>query len=133
MWVALAARSMLCYSALEEASGIRFHHPVGSLHVALHPCPTLRYTNPLKLPSSKMIESSRAFKAQFPCIHFQKWAAGIIEHGVGYINPRCMVSAQLTVARCNGACIVREERIVPIFGSSSSVKVVMDKGNAKML
>lgn len=135
VWAALAARSMLRYSALEQASGIRFHHPVGSLRVSPLSDPTLHQSFEVAKQQGavqEMIESSHALKSQFPCFHFQAGAAGIMERGgAGYINPRCMVSAQLTVAHLNGACIVREavKEIVPISGSCSGVRVVTDKGN----
>lgn len=134
VWAVLAARSMARYSALEQVSGVRFHESVGSLRVSPYldmPDDSLRQS----LEAGKqhgavqeMIEDLDALRGKFPCFHFQQGDAGIMERGAaGYINPRCMVSAQLTLAERKGACIVREavKEIVPI---GYGVRIVTDKG-----
>lgn len=131
VWAALAARSMARYHALEQASGIRFHEAVGSLRVSPLPDDSLYQSFEVgrqQGAQQEMIEACDSLKAKFPCFHFQQGEAAIMEGGAaGYINPRCMVSAQLTLAQRNGACIVQEgvREIVPI---GYGVRIVTDKG-----
>eukprot|EP00250_Pteridium_aquilinum_P006175 c16147_g2_i1 orf=96-1004(+) len=131
IWAVLAARSMARYSALEQASGIRFHQPVGSLRVSSLTDHNLHQSFEAGKQHGavqEMIEGCGALQAKFPCFHFQPGDAAIMERGAaGYINPRSMVSAQLTLAEQNGACIVREtvKEIVPV---GCGVRVVTDKG-----
>ncbi|KAI5085058.1 hypothetical protein GOP47_0001227 [Adiantum capillus-veneris] len=131
VWAAMAARSMARYSALEQASGIRFHEAIGSLRVS--PLPDGSLYQSLQVgrqqgAQQELIEDHNVLQEKFPCFRFETGDAAIMERGAaGYINPRNMVSAQLALAQKNGACIVHEgvREIVPI---GYGVRIVTWKG-----
>ncbi|MCO5560018.1 hypothetical protein L7F22_013624 [Adiantum nelumboides] len=131
VWAALAARSMARYSDLEHASGIHFHEAVGSLRVSPLPDDSLYQSFQVgrqQGAQQEMIEGHDKLQSKFPCFRFETGDGAIMEGGAaGYINPRNMVAAQLTVAQRNGACIVQEgvREITPI---GYGVRVVTCKG-----
>lgn len=135
VWSKLAARSILSYAGVEEESGVKFHHPAGSLRVtpfyqedgdslvaAFHS--GRRNGAPVEL-----IESGAALKRRFPYFRFEERHAGVMEAGgAGYVNPRAMVKAQLQVAGKHGAEIVPETAVKIEPTEDGFVSILTDTG-----
>ena len=114
IWATLAQRAIGSYGEIEQASGIRFHYPVGHLRIN---------TNPdVGEPFAAAEEFGRALdatlehldrgqlSAQFPYLNIPAWAQGLYERGgAGFIDPRALVAAQLHIAAAQGATIARDE------------------------
>ena len=111
VWAILAKRSLAQYPTIEAQSGIRFHHPVGGWHVAPTKAPAVGQLEAVgretgatfnRYPEPALSEVSRPYA-------FQPGAAGVLEAGgAGYIQPRALVQAQVTMARQQGAEIITE-------------------------
>lgn len=129
VWGELAARSIAEYSAIEQQSGIRFHHPAGCLRVA--PLQDSGATaqqhcieNGLAQNADFQVLTAAATAQRFPYFHFAPDVDAIWERGAaGYINPRRMVEAQLTIAQNQNATLMRETvgEIIPEAGSVALV------------
>ncbi len=110
LWARLAQASLARYSAIEAASGVKFHVPVGCLRVtdapdvisALDACAA-----ELGVEHHRLDAASCA--AALPFLSFSAdlvaWHEG---GGAGYINPRSLIRAQLEIAADQGAHIIRE-------------------------
>jgi sarcosine oxidase len=115
VWATLARRSIGSYTEIERSSGIRFHSPVGHLRVNTHPpIEDDLFTRAEAIGQSLTAPLERLDRAQlvarFPYLNIPAVAEGLYEWGgAGYINPRALVAAQLTVAAAQGAMVVREE------------------------
>lgn len=114
VWTALGLRAIGQYPYLEKNSGIQFYWPVGGLYVAPHGSDDVYLANvaaagqrfsldftlcatPLELARA---EGRFAFPAN---------CHGLLEPlPAGYINPRDMLRAELTIARQQGARVVAE-------------------------
>jgi sarcosine oxidase len=113
IWASLARRSIDAYPTIEAGSGISFHHPSGHLRLGRGADdPSLAaaedFGRQLAAPLERL--DSAALSERFPYLRFPEGAAGLIEAGgAGWINPRALVAAQLTVAAKQGAELVREE------------------------
>lgn len=133
VWSKLAARSIESYKSV-EASGIKFHHPVGFLRVTpfyQEQGDTLLAayeTGKRNGAAVELIESGEELKRRFPYFQFQKSHAGLVEGGgAGYVNPRALVQAQLEVAAKHDALIVTETA-VSIEPTESGVIITTDSG-----
>ncbi|MCC9076321.1 FAD-dependent oxidoreductase [Litorilinea aerophila] len=114
VWSLLGARSIAAYAEIEAASGVRFHHPVGCLRVSpfySQPDDTLAQAQDHGTANGAdfAVQPADELAAHFPFLRFAPGSTGLWEQGgAGYINPRSLVQAQLTLARQQGATIVRE-------------------------
>lgn len=134
VWAKLAARSIASYKGVEEESGVKFHHPVGSLRVtpfyqAQGDGMVAAYdTGSRNGAAVELLESGDALEKRLPYFRFEERHAGVMEAGgAGYVNPRAMVRAQLAVAAKHGAEIV-PETAVKVEASEDGVSIVTDTG-----
>lgn len=106
-WTRLNVDSANAYPIIEKKSGIRFHTPVGCLYVSPHQQDAYLQQAPAL---SKQFSTSPAFYEQttqlstaFPDFQFPQGSSGLFEPGPsGYINPRLLLKAQLSLFRENG-------------------------------
>lgn len=134
VWSKLAARSIASYKAIEEESGVKFHHPVGSLRVtpfykelgdSLVPA---YHTGRRNGAAVEILESGDELKKRFPYFRFEDFQAGVMEEGgAGYVNPRAMVKAQLELAAEHGAHVLTET-VVKIEARENGVIIVTNCG-----
>jgi sarcosine oxidase len=109
VWAELAARSIREYSALESATGIRFHRPVGVLWADDDPiglddlAPGIgRYGAAFtRLPAE---QAALGYRWTFPVGH----DIGLEGAPAGYIDPRRMRSAQLSAAEAAGVRLIED-------------------------
>lgn len=111
VWATLAKRSIAQYAVVEQKSGIHFHHPVGGLQVG-HPAEAfIAKTEAVgrELGVTFQAHGPEALAEAEPLFSFPAGLIGVREPApAGYINPRSLVQAQLTVAAQQGATIIRE-------------------------
>lgn len=115
VWGMLGKRSLAVYAEIEERSGVRFHYPVGQLRVS--PDPTVPNDSLNKADAvGKQLDAPYArlqrdqLSERFPYLNFAKQAEALWEEGgAGFINPRSLVKAQLTIAEQQGATLLHEE------------------------
>ena len=111
VWAILAQRSIEQYRLIEQKSGIRFHYPVGGWQVG-HPAEDfISKTEAVGRELGRAFETyepDRLAEAE-PLFTFPTGLIGVREAApAGYINPRSLVQAQLTIAAQQGATIIRE-------------------------
>ncbi len=110
LWATLAQRSIAQYPIIEQASGIRFHHPVGCLRVmdvADAIAAVAGVANQFQPACDRLSPSETA--ERHPFFNFGNDFTAWDEKGpAGYINPRQLIQAQLTIAEQNSATIIRE-------------------------
>lgn len=134
VWGELAARSIAEYSCLEEQSGICFHHAVGCLRVApLQPRGESGQQHCVENGTAQNavfeVLSAAETARQFPEFHFSFPADAIWERGAaGYINPRRMLAAQLTIAQKQSATLSRET-VQEIISQRDAVTIVTREGH----
>ncbi len=108
-WAVLASRSIDQYPVLERESGITFHHPVGLLFVRNDHSGIAnqrQVIEQLGLPVG--VATTDSGRARFPWFEFPGGWTLLHEPGpAGYIDPRLMLRAQLSVASQQGADIRR--------------------------
>ncbi|MCB0163804.1 MAG: FAD-dependent oxidoreductase [Anaerolineae bacterium] len=110
VWALLAKRSIEQYRYIEANSGVAFYHPSGGLQAA----PDADYIDQLarvgqQFEADFQTYDGAALAAACPHFSFLNDTAGVLEGGgAGYINPRSLASAQLTIARQQGASVIRE-------------------------
>lgn len=114
-WGLLGKRSIAVYPEIEAQSGIQFHHAASCLRVS--PDPTA--------PGDTILQAEQVGRTQdaaftiervgeglddiFPFLHFPIGSLALWERGAaGYVNPRQLVQAQLTIAAHQGATLIRE-------------------------
>ncbi len=106
-WTRLNVDSAKAYPFIEKESGIRFHTPVGCLYVNPHQQDAYLQQAPAL---SKQFSTSPVFYDQhetlsttFPDFQFPQGSSGLFEPGPsGYINPRLLLKAQLSLFREKG-------------------------------
>lgn len=114
VWAQLAARSLAAYAEIEQQSGITFHYRSGGLRVSpdvTAPGDTLNRAEQVGQTYGARYQrlSASELTNQFPFLQVTPQTVGLWEQGeAGYINPRALVQAQLTIAARQGATIVRE-------------------------
>jgi len=105
-WGTLAKSSIEAYGELERKSKIKFHYPVGCLNIGFdgedtRSAKTINVGNALGADFDRF--SGAEAKTKLPFLHFPENYQVLLEHTpAGYINPRSMVAAQVTVAKQNG-------------------------------
>jgi sarcosine oxidase len=115
IWATLAQRAMGSYGQIEQRSHVTFHYPVGHLRITPQPaakddrCSTVEMIGRRLGAQIERLDGTQLHR-QFPYLNLPTGAEGIVEAGgAGYINPRALVTAQLTIAAAQGARIVRAE------------------------
>jgi sarcosine oxidase len=117
VWATLAARSIAAYPEIEAHSGLRFHFPVGCLRIHQQSAQPRERLAPVGELGRRMgvdfsVQDAAGLAALFPFLQVGGQVAATWERGgAGYINPRTLVQAQLTIARQQGATIVRETAV----------------------
>jgi sarcosine oxidase len=123
-WAILAARSIAEYTAIEEASAVQFHHPVG---VVIADADSERLAATIAVAQA-LGTAFTVHDADQPFVD----ARLAVPHGAtvlhepapgGFIDPRRMLAAQLTAARAAGATVV-PERVDAIEQVADGWKVV---------
>ncbi len=108
-WAVLAARSIDQYPAIEAASGIRFHHPVGCAFVRKDEAGldlTRRVAAALDLAAEFMTTAD--LQRRWPEVSFPAgWTVVYDPPPAGFVDPRRMVAAQIAAAQRNGAVVMR--------------------------
>lgn len=110
-WAVLAARAIAGYAALEEASGIAFHHPAGVV-MAEHDPARIASTlaNAVELGVPVAVVEPGAPSPYDGLLGFPAASTLLAEPGpAGFIDPRRMLAANLGVAERHGAGIVHDE------------------------
>ena len=110
IWGQLARESIKRYPKIEADSGVGFHHRAGCLRATDLPhviaevdeC-AVRFQ-----PPHQRLDAAGCLSA-FPFLAFSDDFVGWDERGeAGYINPRSLIEAQLTLAESIGATILRD-------------------------
>ncbi len=133
VWAHLAARSIEVYPEIEAQSGITFHQRSGGLRVSPDVTASIDTINQAELVGKEYgAIYSRLGAAEltqhFPFLLFAPGTTGLWERGgAGYINPRSLVRAQLTIAEQQGATIVRET-VTGIVKRKDGVELTTDAG-----
>lgn len=105
-WTRLNVESANAYPFIEKESGIRFHTPVGCLYVNPHKRDTYLQDAPALATqfatSPAYYEQNENLSTAFPDFKFPQGSHGLFESGPsGYINPRLLLKAQLSLFRAN--------------------------------
>jgi len=134
VWAELAKRSIARYGEIEQKSGIRFYHEVGCLFTgngeglggdyvlgAMRRKDTLGLTVETYEPD--------ALSSRFPMFSLPGDHRGWFEpRNAGYVNPRALVKAQVSIAEQQGASIFRQTA-VKVSDSGSGVEVETLEGH----
>jgi len=135
IWSRIARRAIDQYAMLQERSGITFYNPVGSLVVhkpaaaAADKAQWLQAAQAERVPIKQYAAGDDRWRAHFPYLDYPSRYA--ILHGLapaGYINPREMLRAQLTVATQQGATIIRDT-VLTVQQDRSGVQIKTAQGN----
>ncbi len=112
-WTLLNKLSVEQYSSLEEQSNIRFHSGVGCLYV--NPYGSDFYLDKVSEQGKKFglnfqsFPNSESINSAFPQFNFPSSSKGMFEDAPsGYINPRLLIQAQLSIFQKNGGKIFNE-------------------------
>lgn len=107
-WAELARRSICQYPVLAQASGVTFHEPVGTLWVDRDPA-RLRSITDVAEKLGVRAEQFGAFEAVALGYVVPDGYQCVFEPGpAGYLDPRRMLRAQLSVAHQGGAALVKD-------------------------
>lgn len=134
VWAELAKRSIERYAEIEQKSGIRLYHEVGCLFTgngnglggdyvsgAMGSKDALGLTVETYEPD--------ALSSRFPMFSLPGDHHGWFEpHNAGYVNPRALVKAQITIAEQQGASILRQT-VVKVFDGGSGVEIETSEGH----
>ena len=113
-WALLANRSIARYGEIEAESGISFYHETGCLLVGSKTGAGASYVgNVLSAGAragAKLDHLDNAAMAErFAYFSIPEGSEGVHEKsGAGYVNPRRLVEAQVTLAEKNGATLIRQ-------------------------
>ncbi len=113
---ALTRRAIENYASLEEASGVRFHYPVGALIVGDPSSDAdgsgddaLTRVREDGIVHDYYEPGDSAWRARFPQFEFPDSHYVIHEPSpAGFINPRRLIQAQNVVAAAHGATVIRD-------------------------
>ena len=114
----VSERAINNYPYLEEASGIRFHFPVGALTAITPDVPDGHVKSPIETARRLHREHTlyemgdRSWRTKFPYIDFPDNYSVLFEPApAGYVNPRDLLRAQLTIGEANGLTTIRETTV----------------------
>lgn len=135
VWALLGKRSIAAYGDIEAQSGIQFHHAATCLRVSpdvTAPGDTFVQAEQVgrDLDAALTLErEDEGLNEIFPFLRFPVGSLALWERGgAGYVNPRQLVQAQVTIARQQGATIIAEAvtRLQPRAGG---VTIMTASGN----
>ncbi|MGB3494976.1 MAG: FAD-binding oxidoreductase [Elainellaceae cyanobacterium] len=113
VWATLAQRSLDTYGEIEQESGVRFHYPAGAMRVGHNTPAHEAYIANNRQIGTQLGATFQAYDTltlqdKFPYFQFSSQAIALHETGgAGFINPRALIQAQLTIAESKGAAIFR--------------------------
>lgn len=133
VWSVIVGRAIARYHGLEQASGVRFHHPVGTLQVSR---PSITERQEIKRWLAEVAErdggdaghryfepGDGSWRRDFPFLSFPDDYGVLVQAAPsGYINPVQLIQAQNSVAAANGAEII-ERRVTEVHSTSTGVEV----------
>lgn len=114
IWAILSHRAFKEYAELERESGVRFYWPVDSVHLAPKTKDSVFIESAEETAARlgidyTVIPSGSEIAERLPMLRFPADCHGYVEHSpAGYVNPRDLIRAQLTVAASRGAQVFRE-------------------------
>ncbi|KQR33549.1 FAD-dependent oxidoreductase [Rhizobium sp. Leaf155] len=134
VWAELAKRSIERHAEIEQKSGIRFYHEVGCLFTGNgnglggdYVSGAMRGKDTLGLTVETY--ESDALSSRFPMFSLPDDHHGWFEpRNAGYVNPRALVKAQITIAGQQGASILRQT-VVKVFDGGSGVEIETSEGH----
>lgn len=127
LWAELAQRAIAQYATLETQSGIKFHVPTGGLYVAPRGKADNYAQNVAEIAQKYAIPYTTSL-SPFPFLHFPQPHHVIHEAApAGYINPRDLIRAQLTIAHHNGAALICET-VTAVRPNANGVTVFTREG-----
>lgn len=133
-WSRIARHAMHNYRRLEDASGVPFYRPVGRLLVESPQSPTREWDTACQVAADEGIDytiyaaGDDSWRAKFPDLDFPAGFDVLYEPDpAGYVNPRGMLQAQLTIAAQQGASVIRET-VVGVQARADGVTVTTDAG-----
>ena len=113
VWTLLNLQSANQYLFLQKESNIEFHSGAGCLYV--NPTGSDTYLEQIRLQadqfdlSYQLFENGEAIHQSFPDFNFPGSAKAVFESSPsGYINPRLLIKAQLTLFKKNGGNIIND-------------------------
>ncbi|TBN09185.1 FAD-dependent oxidoreductase [Agrobacterium cavarae] len=134
VWAELAKRSIERYAEIEKKSGVRFYHEVGCLFTGDGNRLAGDYVSGAMSRKDALgltVETYEpdALSSRFPMFSLPDDHHGWFEpHNAGYVNPRALVKAQITIARQQGASILRQT-VVKVFDGGSGVEIETSEGH----
>ncbi len=114
VWAETDARSLNRFREIEETSGISFFHEKGSLvllaqSIAHRTEAIVKQCQFAYIPVQRMTQES--MKYRWPYLNIPQLSGGVDglfeEQMAGYLNPRKLVAAQLTIFERNGGSLIR--------------------------
>ncbi len=132
----LTRRAMSRFAALEEATGVRFAHPVDSVTVLPGPdvpipagwfdFDVLRgNARDLGVPVDEL--SAAELAARYPRVHYEPGHVGLVQDSACIVDPRALTTAELTAAQHAGAQLVRAT-VVERIDEPGAVTLIDDAG-----
>lgn len=113
VWTLLNLQSASQYHFLQKESNINFHTGAGCLYV--NPSGSDTYLEQIGLQAGQfdleyqLFESGEAIHKSFPDFNFPESAKAVFESSPsGFINPRLLIKAQLTLFKKNGGIVIKE-------------------------
>lgn len=135
VWALLGKRAIASYGAIEAQSGLKFHHAATCLRVSpdvTAPGDTFLQAEQVgrDLDAALTLErEDEGLNEIFPFLHFPVGSLALWERGgAGYVNPRQLVQAQLTIARQQGATIIAEA-VTRLQRNAGGVTITTDGGS----
>jgi len=134
VWALLGKRSLAVYDELEGQSGVNFHGAATCLRVS--PDPTVAGDTFWQaeqvgrdLDAAFTIErEGEGLNEIFPFLRFPSGSLALWERGgAGYVNPRQLVQAQLTVARRQDATII-SEAVTALKPTATGITIITATG-----
>lgn len=134
VWALLGKRSLAVYDELERQSGVKFHGAATCLRVSSDPTATgdtfwQAEQVGRDLDAAFTIErEDEGLNEIFPFLRFSAGSLALWERGgAGYVNPRQLVQAQLTVARRQDAVII-PEAVTTFKTTAAGVTITTETG-----
>ncbi len=128
VWAELAKRSLNAYESIEAKSAISFHKPVGCVYIANEEgiAPYKEVAKNRKV-NHKWHEQAKTLQKDYPYFADFEDCSSIAEPApAGYINPRELIEAQLTIAQQQDASILAET-VISVETLKSACKVTANE------
>lgn len=128
VWATLARRSLAQYPVIERQSGLKFHYPVGGLKIAQHPAAVREAVTDTERIGRQLQVDFTTYPADllrdaYPWLDVGHRALGLFEHSpAGYIHPRALIAAQVSIAEKQGTSIIRDT-VVAVEAHKSGVHI----------